>query len=105
MQLGQLQKLPFGQIIEFIDHTYDCTPTSFINGSLNNESYENQGSAKILYFGQLNQLSKEETLKLFAEHYEAVLNDREGNSHQNIRNFMLYGWERVSFFGVVLKLK
>jgi len=58
-----------------------------------------------LAFASLNNLDKEQTLALFAEHYEAVLNDPEGDNHQNIRQFMLNGWDGVSFSGVALTLK
>ena len=70
-----------------------------------NAENENQGSAKTLYFAKLNNLSIEDTLKLFAEHYQAVLEDIEGSSHQNIRNFMQNGWEGVAFEKEVLQPK
>lgn len=105
MKLTELQKLPFKEIIDYINYNFDYTPSSFKNGALMNAENENQGSAKTLYFAKLNNLSVEDTLKLFAEHYQAVLDDKEGSSHQNIRNFMEFGWEGVEFEKEVLQPK
>lgn len=105
MKLAELQKLPFKEIIAYIDDNFEYTASSFKNGELINAENENQGSAKTLYFAKLNNLSVEDTLKLFAEHYQAVLQDKEGSSHQNIRNFMQSGWEGVQFEKEVFQLK
>ena len=105
MKLEELQKLPFKEVIAYIDENFDYTASSFKNGTLVNAENENQGSAKIFYFAKLNNLSVEDTLKLFAEHYQAVLDDKEGLSHQNIRNFIQYGWEGITFENTVLKKK
>ena len=105
MELAELQKLPFKEIIAYIDENFDYTASSFKNGTLMNAENENQGSAKTLYFAKLNNLSVEDSLKLFAEHYQAVLDDKEGSSHQNIRNFMEFGWKGISFEKEVLQSK
>ncbi len=48
----------------------------------------------------------EETLLLFSEFYrEDVLKNPEGTDHQNIRNFMKFGWEGIVFEGEALKKK
>jgi hypothetical protein len=44
-----------------------------------------------------SELDKETTLKLWGQYYREVLNDPDGDSHQNIRNFMKTGWEGVPF--------
>lgn len=95
----------FAEIIAYIEENYQYTPTAFKNGELLNAASQNQGSAKVLFFAQLNQMSKEDTLALFAEHYQNVLENPTADSHQNIRNIMKYGWEGVSFDGVVLEKK
>lgn len=105
MELAELQKLSFKEIIAYIDENFDYTASSFKNGTLMNAENENQGSAKTLYFAKLNNLSVEDSLKLFAEHYQAVLDDKEGSSHQNIRNFMEFGWKGISFEKEVLQSK
>ncbi|MDM1294651.1 HopJ type III effector protein [Sphingobacterium sp. N143] len=99
---GQLQ---FQEVLDHIAAHYDYHPTTFQNGSLQNSKEENQGSAKLLYFAQLNQLSKEDTLRLFAEHYQNVLDNPTGEGHQNIRQFMANGWDGVAFEQAVLNLK
>ena len=102
MDIKILHQLPFNEILNFIEENYKYTPSAFKNGALVNKEDENQGSAKVLYFAQMNNISKDDTLLLFAEHYQAVLEDANGSSHQNIRNFMHYGWEGVSFESDVL---
>jgi hypothetical protein len=42
-------------------------------------------------------MDKDTTLKLFGQYYREVLADPDGDSHQNIRNFMKYGWDGVPF--------
>ncbi|WP_256004069.1 MULTISPECIES: HopJ type III effector protein [Pedobacter] len=105
LNLIQSKNMNFSGLIAFIEERYDHTPTAFRNGEVYNEASQNQGSAKVLTFAKLNGLSEEDTLQLFAEHYEAVLATPEGTDHQNIRQFMARGWEGVAFEGVALKAK
>jgi len=65
--------IPFTGVIKFIETYYQHRPTAFKNGNAYNEATQNQGSAKVFAFAKLNNLSKEDTLYLFAEHYQAVL--------------------------------
>ena len=97
--------LPFKDVIEFIETYYQHQPTAFKNGELQNEATQNQGSAKVFTFAQLNNLSKEDTLCLFAEHYQSVLNNPEGTDHQNIRQFIIHGWPGIVFEGQALHAK
>ncbi|UIR57577.1 HopJ type III effector protein [Sphingobacterium sp. SRCM116780] len=99
------QEINFSDVLNHIESQYDHTPTAFKNGDQSNLATENQGSAKVLAFAKLNNLDQDQTLSLFAEHYESVLNDPEGNNHQNIRQFMANGWNSVSFDGDVLTKK
>jgi hypothetical protein len=94
--------LLFKDVIEFIETYYQHQPTAFKNGDLYNEATQNQGSAKVFTFAQLNNLSKEDTLHLFAEHYRSVLEAPEGTNHQNIRQFMTHGWPGMVFEGQAL---
>lgn len=105
MDIKLLHQLLFKEILNFIEEKYQYTPSAFKNGDLMNTEDENQGSAKVLYFAQMNNISKEDTLQLFSEHYQAVLDDANGSSHQNIRNFKQYGWEGVVFENIVLLKK
>jgi hypothetical protein len=95
----------FKEVIGFIETYYEHQPTAFKNGQADNEATQNQGSAKVLTFAQLNKLNETDTLHLFAEHYQAVLNDPDGIDHQNIRQFMIHGWPGVIFEGVALRAK
>jgi hypothetical protein len=97
--------LPFKAVIEFIETYYQHQPTAFKNGNLHNEATQNQGSAKVFTFAQLNKLDKGDTLCLFAEHYRSVLENPDGTDHQNIRQFMIHGWPGVVFEGQALLAK
>jgi hypothetical protein len=95
----------FKEVIEFIETYYQHQPTAFKNGEANNEASQNQGSAKVFAFAQLNNLNEEDTLCLFAEHYQSVLNNPNGADHQNIRQFMIHGWPGIVFEGQALIAK
>jgi len=97
--------ISFKEVIEFIERYYQHQPTAFKNGEAYNEATQNQGSAKVFSFAQLNNLGKEDTLSLFAEHYQAVLNTPNGTDHQNIRQFMAHGWAGIAFEGQALTAK
>ena len=98
-------KISFSDVLIFIDSIYQHTPTAFKNGTAFNEASQNQGSAKVFSFAKLNDLSAADTLFLFAEHYQAVLNTPDATDHQNIRQFMENGWEGIEFEGMALTAK
>jgi hypothetical protein len=90
--------IEFDDTMAVIEQHYEFTPTAFVNGDCENEAGSNNGSCKILAFGQLNALSKEATLACFGRFYrEDVLNNPDGEDHQNIRNFIKSGWDKVRF--------
>lgn len=101
-ELIKTKQFQFQDVLKFINDTYSYTASNFSNGTLNNAASENQGSARVLYAAYLAELSKEDTLILFAEHYEAVLENPYGTDHQNIRQFMIHGWDGVVFSQPVL---
>ncbi len=110
MILEQLKNSPetidFKDVIAFIDENYDFTPTKFNNGEAVNEANQNNGSCKVFSFAKLNSLSKDETLALFGDFYRIdVLQNPEGTDHQNIRNFIEFGWDGISFEEKALKNK
>ncbi|GGG49533.1 HopJ type III effector protein [Epilithonimonas arachidiradicis] len=110
MLIEQLKNSPetidFKSVIAFIDENYDFTPTKFANGNTVNEANQNNGSCKLFSFAQLHQLSKEETLSLFGDFYRTdVLKNPQGTDHQNIRNFIKFGWDGISFEGEALRKK
>ncbi|WP_438972222.1 HopJ type III effector protein [Polaribacter sp.] len=87
----------FKETIQVIDHHYVFTPTSFKNGIIKNNANENSGSCKLFAFAKLQGFTKEETLFCFGEHYKSVLTDKNGTSHQNIRNFIEFGFNGITF--------
>ncbi len=110
MIVQQLKENPetiqFNDVISFIDEHYDFRPTQFKNGNTINEASQNNGSCKVFSFAKLNDLSKEETLSLFGDFYRNdVLKNPEGSDHQNIRNFMEFGWDGISFESEALSIR
>lgn len=105
--LAQLSagEVKFADVIAYIESRYTHTPTAFKNGQQSNAATENQGSAKVFTFAQLNGLNQADTLSLFAEHYAAVKATPNATDHQNIRQFMLSGWEGINFEGQALTAK
>jgi uncharacterized protein (DUF2132 family) len=96
------KKVSFTETQAVISEFYHYTATTFSNGiaqqAVINKAGSNEGSCKIFAFAQLNQLTAMQTLNLFGDYYhDEVLNDPEGTSHQNIRNFMIFGWEGIQF--------
>lgn len=100
------ERINFTAVIEYIDEHYDFIPTQFTNGETINEPNKNNGSCKVFSFAKLNDLSKDETLALFGKYYrDDVLKNPEGTDHQNIRNFMKFGWDGISIDGDALRRK
>lgn len=97
--------LQFSDTLAVIEANYQFTPTRFRNGQFVNEPEQNQGSCKLLSFARLQGLSAEETLACFGQYYQDVLQNPAGSDHQNIRNFMVHGWEGVEFEGQALAAK
>ena len=98
-----IDTIQFDEVISFIDQHYDFTPTKFINGKNINEINQNNGSCKIFYFEKMHNLSNEQTLQLFGDYYRKdVLEHPEKEDHQNIRNFIQFGWNGIQFFGEAL---
>lgn len=93
----------FTDTIAVINDNYHYQPTEFSNGDLVNAAGTNEGSCRIFAFAQLHQLDQQQTLNLFGDYYrQEVLDDPQGTSHQNIRNFMKFGWEGIHFNGQAL---
>ena len=94
------------EYVAYIDEHYDFVPTKFRNGKTVNEAGENNGSCKVFSFAKLKGLNEEETLALFGDFYKTdVLKNPEGSDHQNIRNFMQYGWDGIASEGQALAEK
>jgi hypothetical protein len=92
----------FDETIAVITENYRYQATEFSNGlneyTLVNKAETNEGSCKIFAFAQIHQLDQQQTLNLFGDYYRLdVLNNPNGTGHQNIRNFMKYGWKGICF--------
>lgn len=100
------ETITFPETIAVIEENYEFTPTAFQNGNTHNAAGTNSGSCKLFAFAQLQNLSQDETLACFGAFYrDEVLGDPEGTNHQNIRNFMVHGWNGIQFEGVALEQK
>tara|TARA_B110000503_G_scaffold38534_1_gene63277 strand:+ start:406 stop:756 length:351 start_codon:yes stop_codon:yes gene_type:complete len=97
--------ISFADTMQVIEDHYNFNPTAFTNGDAINNAGENNGSCKLFAFAKHQKLRKDETLLCFGEHYGNVLADKNGASHQNIRNFMQTGFKGLSFKNEALTLK
>lgn len=96
----------FKQVMQAIDNNYQFKPCSFKNGEVLNAADTNNGSCKVFAFGLLNNLSEQATLNAFGEFYtQDVLQNPNGEDHQNIRNFMVSGWQGIEFEKNPLEVK
>jgi len=97
-------EIDFSDTIAVIEANWSFIPTAFVNGDLQNKAGQNSGSCKVFAFAIKEELSKEETLACFGDYYfKEVLNDPNGDGHQNIRNFIKTGFKGLSFEGEPLK--
>lgn len=99
------ESIVFANVIAAIEANYNYTPQSFKNGETENAAGTNEGSCKVFAFAQLNDLSEEQTLACFGEHYLSVLATPYHDDHANIRNFMKTGWASIEFSGTALVAK
>lgn len=100
------QSIEFSDTMAVIEANYQFSECAFTNGAQENAAGQNAGSCKIFAFAQLQQLSPEQTLACFGIYYrEDVLQHPEAEDHQNIRQFMLHGWQGINFAGTALTAK
>ncbi|WP_044174032.1 HopJ type III effector protein [Flectobacillus major] len=108
--LEKIQNTPdsieFSEVIATIDQHYDFTPTAFRNGDTINQAGQNSGSCKLFSFAQIQNLTQSQTLACFGAFYRKdVLENPIGTDHQNIRNFIKFGWDGIQFEGNALTQK
>ena len=100
------EQITFAETIATVDENYEFTPTAFRNGEQQNAVGQNSGSCKIFSFAKLQNLSVEKTLQCFGDYYRVdVLQNRQATDHQNIRNFIEFGWNGINFEGSALRPK
>ncbi len=108
-KINQTGAVNFDETITVITENYYYQATEFSNGlnehTLISKAGTNEGSCKIFAFAKIHQLDSQKTLNLFGDYYRLdVLNNPQGTDHQNIRNFMTYGWAGICFKGEALTL-
>ena len=99
-----LAGVKFSEVMDKVGECYAFTPCQYVSGKGTaletvNPAGTNSGSLKTYYFAHLHGLDEASTLRLFCEHYKDVLDTPDGDSHANIRAFMLNGWEGIDFEG------
>lgn len=87
----------FADTLAFIAEHYCYQPSAFRNGEVENAAGQNEGSCKTLGLALLEQLSDEQALLCFGEHYRDVLATPDGSDHGNIRALMHHGLAGVAF--------
>jgi len=99
-------QIAFAETIATVDENYEFIPTAFRNGELANAAGQNSGSCKLFSFAKLQNLSTEQTLSCFGDYYRVdVLQHPDATDHQNIRNFIRFGWDGIEFESDALILK
>ena len=88
-----------------IDALYDFTPVAFSNGNMHNQAGEAVRSCRIYAFSRLHNLTEQQTLLCFGEHYREVIADPGGTSHATIRIFMKLGKAGINFESFPLKTR
>ena len=90
--------IEFSDVMLAIDSQYTFTEACFSNGETSNKAGQNNGSCKILAFAKLHNLNQSITLSCFGKFYfDDVLKNPDGDDHQNIRQFIIHGWDGVQF--------
>mmetsp|Transcript_16606 Transcript_16606/g.27997 ORF Transcript_16606/g.27997 Transcript_16606/m.27997 type:complete len:242 (-) Transcript_16606:365-1090(-) len=97
-----LYGVKFEEIMDLMKECYIFEPTAYTSGKgqpyeVVNPAGTNSGSCKVFALGKLHNLTEDQTLKMFCEHYQGVLEDPNGTAHANIRSFMKNGWEGIEF--------
>lgn len=104
------EKVSFQDTIAVIAENYQYQATEFVNGlgedQVINAAGRNEGSCKIFAFAAWHKFTPAQTLSLFGDYYwHDVLEHPEAKDHQNIRNFIKYGWGGIRYSGKALTAK
>ncbi|OUS39641.1 HopJ type III effector protein [Oleispira antarctica] len=97
--LQQLQQdnFVFETTLEFIETHFNFTPSAFNNGGVLNSQEQNQGSCKVFSLAQLFELTQQQALCCFGQHYRDVLATPEVDNHHNLRRVLKDGLGDISF--------
>lgn len=98
--------IQFDQVMAFVEANYDFNPVAFTVGNQSNKQGTNQGSCKIFALAQKLGLNEQQTLQLFGDFYRVdVVEHPQNTDHQNIRNFIEFGWNGVKIDTTALQDK
>lgn len=95
----------FETTLDFIETWFSFTPTAFQNGRVSNNASENQGSCKVFALHKLLNLSTEQTLLAFGQHYRDVIKTPDVQNHFNLREIVKNKSVNVEFEAFPLILK
>jgi hypothetical protein len=98
-------KHQFADTLAFIAGWFDFTPSAFRNGCVSNSIEQNQGSCRVLAMAELLELTTEQTLKCFGEHYRDVLATPGVDNHHNLRRLLAEGLVDIKFDHPPLRFK
>lgn len=87
----------FSTTLSFIENEFNFTPSAFRNGDVANQIDQNQGSCKVFALAQLLELSQEQALRCFGEHYRDVLATPDVDNHHNLRRVLKQGLANIEF--------
>ncbi|WP_430461605.1 HopJ type III effector protein [Thalassolituus sp. LLYu03] len=87
----------FATTLAFISEWFEFNASAFNNGGVMNSAEQNQGSCKVFALAQLLDLSKEDALRCFGEHYRDVLATPDVNNHHNLRRVLRDGLSDITF--------
>ena len=87
----------FATTLEFIETWLDFTPSAFQNGSVPNAVDQNQGSCKVFALAQLLELTQDQALRCFGEHYRDVVATPDVDNHHNLRRLLKEGLVDIAF--------
>lgn len=87
----------FETTLAFIDSHFIFTPSAFNNGGVINSQEQNQGSCKVFALAQLLELSQQQALQCFGQHYRDVLATPDVDNHHNLRRVLKEGLADIHF--------
>lgn len=87
----------FSSTLDFIAEWFEFTPSAFMNGNVANAVDQNQGSCKVFALAQLLELTNEQALRCFGEHYRDVVATPDVDNHHNLRRVLREGLENITF--------
>lgn len=103
-QLAQ-EDFQFETTLAFIAEHFEFTPSAFDNGGVLNSIEQNQGSCKVFALAELLQLSQQQALCCFGQHYRDVLATPKVDNHHNLRRVLKEGLTDIRFDQFPLKAK